>query len=56
MMEQSDLIIITVYVVLSVLIVLYCRIFKIKPVETVCGHVLFTCVYWIFCFGDAFMR
>lgn len=53
---SSDFIFIVIFAVLTVLITLYCRIFKIKALETAVGLVLFSCLYWIFYFADAFMK
>ena len=52
----SDLTYIVIFAVLSLLITLYCRLFKIKAAETAGGLVLFSCLYWIFYFTDALMK
>lgn len=52
----SDFFYVVIFAVLPGLITLYCRIFKIKAVETAVGLVLFSCLYWIFYFADAFMK
>lgn len=56
MLAPEDFIYIAVYMLLSVLIIVYCKLCKIKNCQAVSGVTLFSVMYWLFFFSDAFVR
>jgi len=56
MLVPEDFIYIAVYMLLSVLIIVYCKLCKIKNSQAVCGVTLFSVMYWLFFFSDAFVK
>lgn len=56
MLAVDDLICIAIYVLMFIAITVYCRFCKIKAVETVSGLTLFSVMFWLFCFSDAFVK
>ena len=56
LLAVDDFICIAIYVLMFIAITVYCRFCKIKAAETVSGLTLFSVMFWLFFFSDAFVR
>lgn len=56
LLAVDDFICFAIYVLMFIAITVYCRFCKIKAAETVSGLTLFSVMFWLFFFSDAFVR
>ena len=56
MLAVDDFMCIVIYVLMFIAITVYCRFCKSKAGETVSGLTLFSVMFWLFCFSDAFVK